>query len=329
MKTNYRKLSSTLLLGTLLITGSSGYLCYQPIVHADNTEVNVLNTTQTQEINYVDQSTGKVISHQKLTLSKDGKSIANSTKLALPSGYQRTDKFIYDLSAKPGKDNHYELDQNGQVIWNVYVSQNNKEANTTGAKSVTAVNTSDNHDGSVTVTTTTTTATGSKQKVTTDSVDSSSSNLIDTNNSSNADSTSIPKAKHETQASSVLSSSVSSSSNKNADVPTLGTQVSNTSAEAASDSNSTANQAAKPTNNSSSSSFASASTSSSATPNNSSSTSTSAPSSNSQEAQTLPQTSADKATPVIEQNIGLGLAGILAGVGLAHLIKRHQNSNKN
>lgn len=336
MKENYRKLSSKLLIGTLLITGASGCLCYQPLVHADGTQADTLAVTQSQVINYVDQSTGKVVGHQKLTLSKDGKAIADNTKLNLPSGYQRSDKFVYDLSAKAGKDNHYKLDQDtGQVVWNVFVTHSDNKTTASG-KSVTTVNTTDNHDGSVTVTTTTTTTTGSKHVAT----NKSDNELIDPNRSLSLQNTSSAESQSKAQASSSFSKSGSSTdsvaSAETNSAATPATQISSAKGEQAtnsSNSGSTANPSSAVSNSSSSNSASSSAASSSAPTSSTSSgngpTSSANQSSDNQQAQTLPQTSADKATPAVEEGAGLGLAGILAGIGLAHLIKRHRNSGNN
>lgn len=339
MKENYRKLSSKLLIGTLLITGASGCLCYQPLVHADDTQADTLAVTQSQVLNYVDQATGKIVGHQKLTLSKDGKAIADNTKLTLPSGYQRSDKFVYDLSAKAGKDNHYKLDQDtGQVIWNVFVSRSNDKdtASSANNRSVTAVNTTDNHDGSVTVTTTTTTTSGSKHVATNKSDDE----LIDpdrTFSSQNSSSTSSQgKAQVSSSFSKPSSSASSLTSTENNSVATPATKTSSTNGEQAANSNSgttgaspTSNESNSSSSNSASSSAASSSAPASSTSSSNGPTSSANQNSGNQQAQTLPQTSADKATPAIEEGAGLGLAGILAGIGLAHLIKRHRNSGNN
>lgn len=322
------------MIGTLLITSASGTLGYQPIVHAD-TSSDTLSVTQSREINYVDQATDKVVGHQKLLLSSNGKALSNGTKLKLPAGYQRVDKFVYDLSATAGQNPHYTVDHNGQLIWNVFVTNSDDSAvEGKDAKTVTSINTDDNHDGSVTVTTTTTTTTGSKNTVETEKNKDksvSSSLVVESASSSSPNSASSSTTNSSNGSSNESSTRVTASTPQdNSESSTSpSTQVSNTeSQQKASTANATPNSASSSTpsstNSSSTASSASSANAASGTP-----ASGNSDSANTQQEQTLPQTSADKATPAVEQGVGLGLAGVLAGIGLAHLIKqRHKDKQQ-
>ena len=166
MKSSYSKLSSQFLLAALLATGSSiGFMNSQSsTIHADVAS-DSLEVTDTQEVDFVDQQTGKTVGHQQLTLASNGKTFAEDTKLKLPDGYKRTDKFVYDLAEKGGKDKHYS-DNDGKVVWNVYVAKDTTDNDDVtvkgkaGRQITTKTTTSD--DGSTVVVTTTITTKGNK-----------------------------------------------------------------------------------------------------------------------------------------------------------------------
>lgn len=382
MKVEYGKLSSQFLIAALLATGTgAGYLNYhQPVILADSAS-DSLEITQTQAVNFIDQQSGKVVGSQQLVLQKNGKTFASDTKLKLPSGYKRADKFTYDLSGGDSKDSHYTVAKDGKITWNVYVSKDSDQQESgSNAKTITSTNTTHNDDGTDTITTTVTTTTGSKNSIKTSSVDSTSASsgssilepngddstssdtnedasqpslisnqtkasvsssqaavtsnaakLLDPNGSSaTPSSTQVSEAKStHPSATSGSSSAASSTTNANNESATSsasilepnGSSASNTSATSSSPATSSANVGAT-------SGSSSAANSSSSTPT-SSSASTDNVSNNGQNSQTLPQTSADQATPAAEEAIGLGLAGVLAGIGLGHVIVKHHGRRKN
>ena len=217
--TSYKKLTGQLLLSAMLATGGSvGYLSiHQPYIHADSTDES-LAVTDTQQVNFVDQSTGKVVGSQKLTLNSNGKSFADDTKLKLPSGYKRTDKFVYDLGDKPGKDLHYTIDSDGKTVWNVFVSQDSDDTvSGKSAKTVSATTTKDNGDGTYTVTTTVTTTVGSKTSSKTTDSDSAASNASSDDSSSTSSSSSQASATSSSDTSASSSSAVSKSDKASSD----------------------------------------------------------------------------------------------------------------
>lgn len=385
MKVEYGKLSSQFLIAALLATGTgTGYLNYhQPVILADSAS-DSLEITQTQAVNFIDQQSGKVVGSQQLVLQKNGKTFASDTKLKLPSGYKRADKFTYDLSGGDSKDSHYTVAKDGKITWNVYVSKDSDQQESgSNAKTITSTNTTHNDDGTDTITTTVTTTTGSKNSIKTSSVDSTSASsgssilepngddstssdtnedasqpslisnqtkasvsssqaavtsnaakLLDPNGSSaTPSSTQVSEAKSThpsatSGSSSAASSTTNANSNNNESATSSasilepnGSSASNTSATSSSPATSSANVGAT-------SGSSSAANSSSSTPT-SSSASTDNVSNNGQNSQTLPQTSADQATPAAEEAIGLGLAGVLAGIGLGHVIVKHHGRRKN
>lgn len=378
MKVEYGKLSSQFLIAALLATGTgAGYLNYhQPVILADSAS-DSLEITQTQAVNFIDQQSGKVVGSQQLVLQKNGKTFASDTKLKLPSGYKRADKFTYDLSGGDSKDSHYTVAKDGKITWNVYVSKDSDQQESgSNAKTITSTNTTHNDDGTDTITTTVTTTTGSKNSIKTSSVDSTSassgssilepngddSTSSDTNEdasqpslisnqtkasvsssqaavTSNAaklldpnGSSATPSSTQVSEAKSPQSSAASSTTNANSNnnesatssasiLEPNGSSASNTPATSSSPATSSANVGAT-------SGSSSAANSSSSTPT-SGSASTDNVSNNGQNSQMLPQTSADQATPAAEEAIGLGLAGVLAGIGLGHVIVKHHGRRKN
>ena len=308
MKVEYGKLSSQFLIAALLATGTgAGYLKYhQPVILADSAS-DSLEITQTQAVNFIDQQSGKVVGSQQLVLQKNRKTFASDTKLKLPSGYKRADKFTYDLSGGDSKDSHYTVAKDGKITWNVYVSKDSDQQESgSNAKTITSTNTTHNN----------------------------AAKLLDPNGgNATTSSTQVSKAKS-TQSSktsgspSAASSTTNANSNNNESATSSasilepnGSSASNTPATSSSPATSSANVGAT-------SGSSSAANSSSSTPT-SGSASTDNVSNNGQNSQTLPQTSADQATPAAEEAIGLGLAGVLAGIGLGHVIVKHHSRKKN
>lgn len=362
MKVEYGKLSSHFLIAALLATGTTtGYLNYhQPVISA-NSMSDSLEITQTQAVNFIDQQSGKIVGHQQLVLQKNDRTFASDAKLKLPSGYKRSDNFVYDLSGSNSQNTHYDFDKNGKVTWNIFVSKDTDEQESgTDAKTITSTTTKHNDDGTTTITTTVTTTTGSKSSTkTSNAADTSSEGSTldpDENDSSSSTSqakSSMVSSQKDTNSGSVTkmiepnasiqasSSTQISKANSANSVPT--TDSSNNNSTASSNNGSTNGEGAtsasilepngsssnKPaTSSSAANSSGASSANGGATGNvaNSSSGSTNTPNGNGQSSQTLPQTNADQATPAAEQTIGLGLAGILAGIGLGNLIKKHRKN---
>lgn len=311
-------------------------------VNADSGDTS-LQATLTQKINYVDKDTGKVVGSQNLTLDSNGKSFADDTKLSLPSGYKRTDKFTYDLANTSDQDLHYTKGTDGKTVWNVFVSKNdNSQVSGQAGKTVTATTTTTNEDGSTVTTTTTTTTHGSDSSTRVADPDSSSDSH---STSSNTASSSISETKSANSGGLADPNSISSSTSAKSDTQSSSANSSSTTATNPSNSTgggSTSGTLPNPNSDgNSSSNNGSSSSSSSSTPSSSSSSASSTAGSGAGAAsnqaqsgstgqnganQTLPQTSAAQA--VLTTSVGNILAGLLAGFGLGHLIKRVKEHSK-
>ena len=309
-------------------------------VNADSGDTS-LQATLTQKINYVDKDTGKVVGSQNLTLDSNGKSFADDTKLSLPSGYKRTDKFTYDLANTSDQDLHYTKGTDGKTVWNVFVSKNdNSQVSGQAGKTVTATTTTTNEDGSTVTTTTTTTTHGSDSSTRVADPDSSSDSDSTSSNTASSSisetksaggladpngSSSSTSAKSDTQSSSANSSSTTATGPSNS---TGGSSTSGTLPNPNSDGNSSSNNGSSSSSSSSTPSSSSSSASSTAGSGAGAASNQAQPGSTGQNGanQTLPQTSADQA--VSTTSVGNILAGLLAGFGLGHLIKRVNEHSK-
>lgn len=189
-KTKGRYWATALLTVSLLSVGT----LTTSTVFADPTadsDVN-LQVKHTQVLHFVDKDSGKVVGTQSLVLDSNGKTFADNTKLKLPSGYKRTDKFTYDLSGgTDDSDLHYTTGKSGQKVWNVFVSKvdDDQVAGKSG-KTVTATTTVTDKDGTTTTTTTTTASNGSTSSTSTTNQSDGDNNSSDSSSSESSNSTS-------------------------------------------------------------------------------------------------------------------------------------------
>lgn len=203
---------------------SIGSLKSNTNIHADDAQSsNSVKVQQSQELHFVDKDSGKVVGTQNLMLNQNGTTFADNTKLKLPSGYQRTDDFTYDLnSGNDDSDLHYSKDKDGKTVWNVFVSKNDDDQvkGRNGKQIVVTVADTDK-DGKTETTTVTISPKGnttSTSDYSSDQIDSSSNS--DSDDKADKSSSSTTNSNDDSSGSSDKSSNDSSSDGTKSDTQT-------------------------------------------------------------------------------------------------------------